>query len=70
VVINSLIGLYYYLIVAKTMWMDEATVTDKVRPGLALNTAIAALAVAVLAVGVYPQAFAGFAEISTLVAAP
>jgi len=70
VVINSLIGLYYYLIVAKTMWMDEATVTDKVRPGLALNTAIAVLAVAVLAVGVYPQAFAGFAEISTLVAAP
>jgi len=70
VVINSVIGLFYYLLVIRTMWMEPAPDTSQpVHAGFALNTAIVVLAVVVLVVGVYPQAFAGFAELSTLVTA-
>lgn len=70
VVVNSLIGFYYYAVVAKTMWVDPAKgPLTRVRPGLALSTTIAVLAVLVIAVGVYPQVFAGAARLSTLVAA-
>lgn len=70
VVVNTLIGLFYYLVVMKTMWMDPAEVSEPVRPGFALSGTIATLAVAILLTGLYPQAFAGFAQVSTLVAAP
>ncbi len=67
VVANSVIGAFYYLRIMRTTWFEPPVTNDAVRPGLALNLAVAALSVVVLAVGVYPQAFAGFAELSTLV---
>jgi NADH-quinone oxidoreductase subunit N len=69
VVVNSVIAMFYYLSIARTMWMDAPVVPDPIRPGLALNFTIAALAVVALAVGIYPEAFAGFADASTLIAA-
>lgn len=69
VVINSVIAMFYYLAVARTMWMDEPAVVEPIRPGFALNVAIGVLAVAALIGGVAPQIFAGFADVSTLVAA-
>jgi NADH-quinone oxidoreductase subunit N len=69
VVINSVIGMVYYLGLARTVWMDEPAVAEPVRPGVALNVAIGALAVVVIASGVYPGLFANFAETSTLIQA-
>jgi NADH-quinone oxidoreductase subunit N len=69
VVINSVIAMFYYLAVARTMWMDAPAVAEPVRPGFALNVAIVGLAAAALLGGVLPQLFAGFADVSTLVAA-
>jgi NADH:ubiquinone oxidoreductase subunit 2 (subunit N) len=67
VVVNSLIGLFYYLLLARTMWMDPPVGEEPVRPGFALNLAIASLVAVVLVVGVVPQVFARFAEVSTLI---
>jgi NADH-quinone oxidoreductase subunit N len=67
VVVNSVIAMFYYLSIARTVWMDAPAVREPVRPGFALNAAIASLAAAALVVGVYPEAFAGFARVSTLV---
>ncbi len=70
IVINSVVGAFYYLRLARTMWMDDPVDADfTVRPGIPLGVAIGGLAVAALVLGVLPQAFAGFAEMSTLVAA-
>ena len=69
IVINSVIGAFYYLRLARTMWMDEPVGEPvAVRPGIPLGVAIGGLAAAALVLGILPQAFAGFAEMSTLVA--
>jgi NADH-quinone oxidoreductase subunit N len=68
VVVNTLIGLFYYLAVAKAMWMEPAAADmPRIKPGLALNFTIAVLAAAVLIVGVYPTPFATPSSRSTLV---
>lgn len=67
VVANSVIGAFYYLKLLRLMWFEDALTPETIRPGPALNVAIAVLAAVVLAVGIYPQAFAGAAELSTLV---
>jgi NADH-quinone oxidoreductase subunit N len=69
VVANSVLGAFYYLRIARTVWMDAPAIEGPIRPGFALNFAVAVLAVAVVVVGVYPQAFAGLADLSTLAAA-
>jgi NADH-quinone oxidoreductase subunit N len=69
VVINSVIAMFYYLSIARTMWMDAPTVEERIRPGFALGVTVAVLAFAAVLGGVIPQIFAGYAEVSTLVAA-
>jgi NADH-quinone oxidoreductase subunit N len=68
VVINSVIGAFYYLRLLRLMWFDEPASPEPVRAGPALGFAVAVLAVVVLAAGILPQSFAGFAEASTLAA--
>jgi NADH-quinone oxidoreductase subunit N len=69
IVVNSVIAAFYYLRLARTMWMDPAVDGPVgVRPGIPLGVAIGGLAIAAVVLGVLPQAFAGFAEMSTLVA--
>lgn len=70
VVVNTLVGLFYYLAVAKRMWMDPAEEgRQPIRAGLALNFTIVVLAAAVLVLGIYPSPFATPASRSTLVTA-
>lgn len=69
VVVNSVIGAVYYLRLLRTMWFEPATTAEPIRPDLALNVTIVALAAVTLAVGVLPGVFTDAAELSTLVAA-
>lgn len=70
IVVNSVIGAFYYLRLARTMWMDApAEGAAPIRVGAPLWVAIGGLAVAAVVLGLLPQAFAGFADVSTLVAA-
>jgi len=69
VVVNSVIAMFYYLSIARTVWMDAPTRTDPIRPGLALNAAIGVLAVAALLTGILPDTFGAAANVSTLIAA-
>lgn len=69
IIVNSVIGAFYYLRLARTMWMDQPVdAPTDIRPGFPLGLAIGGLAVAAVVLGILPQAFAGFAEMSTLVA--
>ena len=68
VVVNSVVGAFYYLRVARTMWMDEPPATDRIRPGFALGLAIMGLAVLALITGIIPAFFSDWAGVSTLVA--
>jgi NADH-quinone oxidoreductase subunit N len=67
-VVNSVISLVYYLGIARAMFFEP--VAEPVRPARApgLVTAVTLLAAgAVLAVGVFPDLFAHFPQLSTLV---
>jgi NADH-quinone oxidoreductase subunit N len=71
VVVNSVIAMFYYLSIARTMWMDAPADTEPVRAGRALGFTVAALAAMALVAGVYPQPVRDAAESSTLLfAAP
>jgi len=65
VVINSVIAMFYYLAVARTMWMDAPAEESTLRSGKSLGFAVAALAVLALLGGIYPQPFRNAAESST-----
>lgn len=67
VVVNSVIAMFYYLSIARTMWMDPAAHEGPVRPGRALGFAVAVLAALSLIGGVIPGSFREAAEQSTLV---
>ena len=69
IVVNSVIGAFYYLRLARTMWMDDpADVGLTLKPGIPLGTVIGGLAAAAVILGILPGLFASFAEMSTLVA--
>ncbi|MGI8575277.1 MAG: NADH-quinone oxidoreductase subunit N [Egibacteraceae bacterium] len=69
VLVNSVIAMFYYLAVARTMWLDEPVAPERIRPGVGISVAVGVLSVLALAVGIFPEAFAGFADVSTLVQA-
>jgi NADH-quinone oxidoreductase subunit N len=67
-VVNSVISVVYYFAIARAMWLEP--VTEPVRPVRvpALVGAVVTLAaVWVLAVGIFPDLFAHFPQVSTLV---
>jgi NADH-quinone oxidoreductase subunit N len=68
VVVNSVIAMFYYLAVVRTMWMEEPVSADAVRPGLALGTAVAGLAVLTVGLFVAVDLFASPAGLATFVA--
>ena len=53
---GSLISLYYYLIVLKVIFVDEATQTSVVKVDLLSQFSITLLALLVLALGIAPEA--------------
>jgi NADH-quinone oxidoreductase subunit N len=69
VVINSVIAMFYYLSIARTTWMDQATETTPLRPGFALNFTVVGLAVLAVVTFFGVQLIASSATLSTLVTA-
>lgn len=67
--VNSVIALFYYATVAREMWMSPVPHGDRtpVRVPAPLITALALTAVVVVAIGVYPQAFARFGDLASLI---
>jgi NADH-quinone oxidoreductase subunit N len=66
--VNSVIALFYYASVAREMWMQPAPGDDRtpIRVPPALGAALAITAAAVVAIGVYPQAFARLGDLAQL----
>jgi NADH-quinone oxidoreductase subunit N len=66
--VNSVIALFYYASVAREMWMQPVPEDDHtpVRVPPALGAALAITAAAVVAIGVYPQAFARLGDLAQL----
>ena len=69
VVLNSVIAMFYYLKVLRTMWMDQPASDQPLRPGLALNFAIVALTALIVGAFFAFDLFARAADLSTLVVA-
>ncbi len=67
--VNSVIALFYYAAVAKEMWMSPVPDGDRtpIRVPTSLITALAITAGVVVVIGVYPQAFANFGDLASLV---
>jgi len=67
--VNSVIALFYYAAIAKEMWMSPVPDGDRtpIRVPAPLTTALAITATVVVAVGVYPQAFAHLGDLASLV---
>ena len=67
--INSVIALFYYAAVAREMWMSPVPDGDRtpIRVPAPLSTALAITATVVIVVGVYPQSFANFGDMASLV---
>jgi NADH-quinone oxidoreductase subunit N len=67
--VNSVIALFYYSSIARQMWMTP--VPDGDRTPISVPTPLVATlgitAAVVLAIGVYPQAFARFGDLASLV---
>jgi NADH-quinone oxidoreductase subunit N len=54
-VVNSLISLYYYLLIIKQMYIGEAEDKVRLRAPVGVNAVIGALVVGVFVVGLYPR---------------
>ncbi len=69
VVVNSVIAMFYYLKVLRTMWMDEPASDAELRPGFALNFAMGGLTVLTVAAFFVFDLFARAADLSTSILA-
>jgi NADH-quinone oxidoreductase subunit N len=67
-VVNSIIGAYYYLSVASRMILRPAQDTSRIGVPYPIVAAIVIAVIVVLAVGLYPNFFAHFTPRSTLIA--
>ena len=68
VALNSVIALYYYANIARQMWMSPTPDEDHtpIRVPAPLATSIGLCGIVVLALGIYPQAFARLGDIARL----
>jgi NADH-quinone oxidoreductase subunit N len=64
--VNSVVALYYYANVARIMWMNPVPDEDRtpIRVPPALATSIGICVLVVVAIGVYPQAFAKLGDLA------
>jgi NADH-quinone oxidoreductase subunit N len=67
-VVNSIIGAYYYVTVASRMILRPAEDTSRIGVPFPIVVAIALAVIVVVAVGLYPNFFAHFTPRSTLIA--
>lgn len=70
--VNSVIALFYYARVAKTMWMDPVPDGDMtpIKVPVSLRAALIITSVATLAIGVYPGVVTHFSDSTCLSTAP
>ena len=68
VAVNSVIALYYYANIARLMWMSPVPDEDRtpVRVPPSLLTSIGICVAVVVAIGIYPQAFAHLGDLARL----
>lgn len=66
VVVNSVISLYYYAAIAKEMFFVEGFEDRPLRAPALVTGVVALAAVAIVAVGIFPDLFAGFPADATL----
>jgi NADH-quinone oxidoreductase subunit N len=66
--VNSVIALFYYAAIAKEMWMNPVPDDDRTPVSVppALAAALGLTAIVVVAIGVYPQAFARLGDLASL----
>ena len=67
--VNSVIALFYYANIARLMFMNpppEGMPTNRIRIPGSLSAALAICTIVVVAIGVYPQAFAHLGDLSRL----
>ncbi len=67
--VNSVVALFYYASVAREMWMSPVPDGDRTPIAVPppLVAALGITATVVLAIGVYPQAFARLGDLAALV---
>jgi NADH-quinone oxidoreductase subunit N len=67
--VNSVIALFYYASIAREMWMSPVPDGDRtpIAVPAPLTTALGITAAVVIVIGVYPQAFAHFGDLASLV---
>ena len=67
--VNSVIALFYYASVAREMWMSPVPDGDRtpISVPTPLTTALGLTAAVVIVIGIYPQAFAHFGDLASLV---
>lgn len=68
-VVNALVGLYYYLSIGAKMFLRESTDRERIGVPIPLIAAIALMVIVAVAVTVYPDVFNHFTPRSTLVRA-
>ena len=68
-VINSVISVVYYFSIVRAMWLEPAAEPVR-RPAIPamVQGVVAVAAVGVVVVGIFPELFAHFPRVSTLVA--
>ena len=68
--VNSVIALFYYATIAREMWMSPVPDGDRtpIRVPAPLITALGITAAVVVAIGVYPQGFARFGDLASVLA--
>jgi NADH:ubiquinone oxidoreductase subunit 2 (subunit N) len=67
-VVNSVIGAYYYLSVASRMVLRDASDKSPLGVPYPIAVAVALMVILVVAVGIYPNFFQHFTPRSTLIA--
>ena len=67
--VNAVIAIFYYANVARLMWMSPVPDGDRsaIRVPAPLTAALGLTSIVVVAIGIYPQAFARFGDVATLV---
>ncbi|HTJ77186.1 MAG TPA: NADH-quinone oxidoreductase subunit N [Acidimicrobiales bacterium] len=67
--VNSVIALFYYASIARQMWMSPVPDGDRtpIAVPTSLVTALGITAAVVVVIGIYPQAFAHFGDLASLV---
>ena len=67
--VNAVIAIFYYANVARLMWMSPVPDGDRsaIRVPAPLTAALGLTSIVVVDIGIYPQAFARFGDIATLV---